>query len=56
MGGMITATVLAVFFVPVFFVVVMRLFKSKEVAAGDNVEAAPGAVHGHGHGHSVPAE
>jgi multidrug efflux pump len=54
MGGMITATVLAVFFVPVFFVVVMRLFKSKEVAAGDNVEAAPGAVHGHGH--SVPAE
>ena len=34
MGGMITATVLAVFFVPVFFVVVMRLFRRKAVAAG----------------------
>ena len=56
MGGMITATVLAVFFVPVFFVVVMRLFKPKEVAAGDNAEAAPGAVHVASHGHSVPAE
>jgi multidrug efflux pump len=30
MGGMITATVLAVFFVPVFFVVVRRLFKGSE--------------------------
>ena len=30
MGGMITATVLAVFFVPVFFVVVRRLFKGNE--------------------------
>ncbi len=28
-GGMITATVLAVFFVPVFFVVIRRLFKGK---------------------------
>ena len=27
MGGMITATVLAIFFVPVFFVVVRRIFK-----------------------------
>jgi multidrug efflux pump len=26
MGGMITATALAVFFVPVFYVVVMRVF------------------------------
>ena len=26
MGGMISATVLAIFFVPVFFVAVMRLF------------------------------
>ncbi|MFD2675556.1 multidrug efflux RND transporter permease subunit [Camelimonas lactis] len=33
MGGMITATVLAIFFVPVFFVVVMRLFGRKEHAA-----------------------
>jgi len=30
MGGMITATVLAVFLVPVFFVVVRRLFKGSE--------------------------
>ncbi|MFL6715807.1 MAG: efflux RND transporter permease subunit, partial [Burkholderiaceae bacterium] len=30
MGGMITATVLAVFLVPVFFVVVRRLFKGSK--------------------------
>ena len=30
MGGMITATVLAVFFVPVFFVVVRRFFKGSD--------------------------
>ena len=30
MGGMITATGLAVFFVPVFFVVVRRIFKGSE--------------------------
>ena len=30
MGGMITATVLAVFFVPVLFVVVRRVFKGSE--------------------------
>jgi multidrug efflux pump len=30
MGGMITATALAVFLVPVFFVVVRRLFKGSE--------------------------
>jgi len=30
MGGMITATVLAVFLVPVFFVVVRKLFKGSE--------------------------
>ncbi|MES2423206.1 MAG: efflux RND transporter permease subunit [Pseudomonadota bacterium] len=34
MGGMITATVLAVFFVPVFFVVVLKLFKRKAPANG----------------------
>ena len=55
MGGMISATVLAVFFVPVFFVVVMRLFKRKEVAAGENANTAPGAVHAP-NGHSMPAE
>ncbi len=30
MGGMITATVLAVFFVPIFFVVVRTFFKGSE--------------------------
>ena len=30
MGGMITATVFAVFFVPVFFVVIRRIFKGSE--------------------------
>lgn len=30
MGGMISATVLAIFFVPVFFVVVRRIFKAKQ--------------------------
>ena len=30
MGGMITATLLAIFFVPVFFVVVRRVFKPKQ--------------------------
>jgi len=30
MGGMITATTLSVFFVPLFFVVVRRLFKGSE--------------------------
>lgn len=29
MGGMVTATVLAIFFVPVFFVVVRRRFSRK---------------------------
>jgi len=28
-GGMLTATVLAIFFVPVFFVFVLRLFRVK---------------------------
>jgi multidrug efflux pump len=30
-GGMLSATVLAVFFVPLFFVVVMRLFRTRRV-------------------------
>lgn len=54
MGGMISATVLAVFFVPVFFVVVMRLFRRKDVEVGMRAEPdagpAPAAHHG------VPAE
>ena len=36
MGGMISATVLAVLFVPVFFVVVRRLFKGKAPAKADD--------------------
>lgn len=34
-GGMITATVLAIFFIPLFFVVVMSLTKKKKPAAED---------------------
>jgi len=45
MGGMITATVLAVFFVPVFFVVVMRLFRRKAVAEGEREGAGEAADH-----------
>jgi multidrug efflux pump len=46
MSGMITATVLAVFFVPVFFVVVSRLFKldpgaGRHAAATESVEGGP---------------
>jgi multidrug efflux pump len=43
LGGMITATVLAVFFVPVFFVVIRRLFQGSERqhALEEAVEAAP---------------
>ncbi|MEP5262706.1 MAG: efflux RND transporter permease subunit, partial [Nitratireductor sp.] len=33
MGGMISATVLAIFFVPLFFVVVQRFFPKREPAA-----------------------
>ncbi len=35
MGGMITATVLAIFFVPVFFVVVQRVFSAKLPLPGE---------------------
>lgn len=35
-GGMISSTVLAVFFVPVFFVVVLRLFRVKPPLANEN--------------------
>ncbi len=35
LGGMVTATVLAIFFVPVFFVVVRRRFSRK---SEDNIE------------------
>ncbi|MEG3151146.1 efflux RND transporter permease subunit [Sphingomonas sp. ZT3P38] len=45
-GGMLSATVLAIFFVPMFFVVVMRLF-------GHGVPAKP-AAHDHPGGASAP--
>ncbi|HBR6675013.1 TPA: multidrug efflux RND transporter permease subunit AcrB [Klebsiella pneumoniae] len=40
MGGMVTATILAIFFVPVFFVVVRRLFskKSEDIEHSHQVE------------------
>jgi len=41
-GGMITATVLAIFFIPLFFVVVMSLRKPKK-APGDEEQAVRGA-------------
>ncbi|RZK81473.1 MAG: hypothetical protein EOO66_28450, partial [Methylobacterium sp.] len=53
LGGMISATVLAVLFVPVFFVVVMRLFRRKDATEGIQPEAEPGAVHVP---HHAPAE
>ena len=37
MGGMITATVLAVFLVPVFFVVVLKLFGRRRVAGDESL-------------------
>ena len=43
MGGMITATSLAIFFVPIFFVLVRRIFKGSErqrrLAAHEAAEA-----------------
>lgn len=36
-GGMLAATVLAVFFVPVFFVVIRRIFPEKEVVREDSL-------------------
>jgi multidrug efflux pump len=41
-GGMVTATVLAVFFVPVFFVVVLRLFRVKPKPKDAPGTARPG--------------
>ena len=40
LGGMITATVLAVFMVPVFFVVVMRFFSRETVAKRSKITEA----------------
>ncbi len=38
-GGMISATVLSIFFVPVFFIAVMRLFRTKPHKIGQSDEA-----------------
>ena len=43
-GGMVTATVLAVFFVPVFFVVVLRLFRVKRASERAEPGSPPVAV------------
>ncbi|MFN7152845.1 MAG: efflux RND transporter permease subunit [Acidovorax sp.] len=39
-GGMVTGTVLAIFFVPLFFVIVQKLFGRKKPASGADVHAA----------------
>jgi multidrug efflux pump len=45
LGGMVTGTVLAVFFVPVFFVVVRTLFKgSKRQQEADRRHAAAAGI------------
>jgi multidrug efflux pump len=35
LGGMVTGTVLAIFLVPIFFVVVLRIFKPKPAAPAE---------------------
>jgi len=53
MGGMITATVLAVFFVPVFFVVVRSVFKGSERQRkmyAHQLDAKPASAQGGDHG------
>ena len=39
-GGMVTATILAVFFVPVFFVTILRVFRVKPKVKHDDAKAA----------------
>ncbi|MBP8272717.1 MAG: efflux RND transporter permease subunit, partial [Sphaerotilus sp.] len=41
MGGMVTATVLAVFFVPVFYVVVRKIFPGGHVAPHSTALSSP---------------
>jgi multidrug efflux pump len=40
-GGVVTGTVLAVFFVPLFFVVVLRLFRTKRSSERTQASPAP---------------
>src|SRR3546814_2265800 len=42
-GGMISATVLAIFFVPLFFVAVKKLFKQELVVTGQHEQAPTSA-------------
>jgi multidrug efflux pump len=42
-GGMVTATLLAIFFVPVFFVTVLKIFRVKPKVKHDDSPAAAGA-------------
>jgi multidrug efflux pump len=44
LGGMISATVLAIFFVPAFFVVIMKLFAPKEPEPKQEPKPAQGAI------------
>jgi len=44
LGGMISATVLAIFFVPAFFVFIMKLFAPKEPKPGPEPKATQVAV------------
>ncbi|MBI0474285.1 efflux RND transporter permease subunit [Sphingomonas sp. MA1305] len=59
-GGMLSATILAIFFVPMFFVVVLRLFGQgghAEPAAHDDPHGAPphdGGAHDEPQGRSAP--
>ena len=46
MGGMITATLLAIFFVPVFFVVVRRVFKGRRLQPPAGPQAGAEGDHG----------
>ncbi|KRB62162.1 acriflavine resistance protein B [Rhizobium sp. Root708] len=41
LGGMISATVLAIFFVPAFFVFVLKVMRTKRPVEDDGVEATP---------------
>ncbi|SDU00953.1 multidrug efflux pump [Verrucomicrobium sp. GAS474] len=55
-GGMLTATILAIFFIPLFFVGILRLFKVKptkgEPHPDDHPDHQPApAEQGHGHDH-----
>lgn len=43
MGGMIAATVIGVFFVPLLFVTVRRLFRGREATADQPISADPAA-------------